>query len=39
MTGNTTIEIKDPPLPAAPKRLAICPLDDVLALSTESKKR
>jgi hypothetical protein len=39
MTGNTTIDIKDSPLPAAPKRLAICPLDDVLALSMESKKR
>jgi hypothetical protein len=39
ITGNTTVEIKDSPLPIAPKRLAICPLDDVLALSMESKKR
>jgi hypothetical protein len=39
MTGNTTIEIKDSPLPMAPKRLAICQLNDVLALSMESKKR
>jgi hypothetical protein len=38
MTGNTTIEIKDIKLPAAPKRVAVCAMNDVLATSIENSK-
>ena len=38
MTGNTTVEIKDIKLPAAPKRVAVCAMNDVLATSIENSK-
>jgi carboxypeptidase family protein/peptidase M1-like protein len=38
MTGNTSIEIKDIKLPAAPKRVAVCAMNDVLATSIENSK-
>ena len=38
MTGNTTVEIKDLKLPAAPKRVAVCVFNDVLATSVENSK-
>jgi hypothetical protein len=38
ITGSTSVEFKDVPLPEQPKRLAICPLNDVLFLSVENKK-
>ena len=36
MTGNTSIEIKDIKLPAVPKRVAVCAMNDVLATSIEN---
>ena len=36
--GNTTIEIKNIKLPAVPKRMAVCALNDVLATSIENTK-
>lgn len=38
MIGNTTVEIKDLKLPAAPKRVAVCAMNDVLATSVENSK-
>ena len=38
MTGNTSIEIKDVKLPAVPKRVAVCAMNDVLATSIENSK-
>jgi hypothetical protein len=38
MIGNTTVEIKDMLLPAAPKRVAVCAMNDVLATSIENSK-
>ena len=38
MTGNTSIEIKDLKLPAVPKRVAVCAMNDVLATSIENSK-
>ena len=38
MVGNTTVEIKDIKLPAAPKRVAVCAMNDVLATSIENSK-
>lgn len=38
MIGNTTVEIKDLKLPAAPKRVAVCAMNDVLATSIENSK-
>ena len=38
MTGNTTIDIKDIKLPVAPKRVAVCAMNDVLATSIENSK-
>jgi Carboxypeptidase regulatory-like domain/Peptidase family M1 domain len=38
MIGNTTVEIKDIKLPAAPKRVAVCAMNDVLATSIENSK-
>ncbi|HKG60390.1 MAG TPA: carboxypeptidase regulatory-like domain-containing protein [Pyrinomonadaceae bacterium] len=38
MTGNTTIDIKDLKLPAVPKRVAVCAMNDVLATSIENSK-
>jgi hypothetical protein len=38
MTGNTSIEIKDVKLPAVPKRVAVCAMNDVLATSIENTK-
>jgi hypothetical protein len=38
MTGNTSIEIKDIKLPAVPKRVAVCAMNDVLATSIENSK-
>jgi len=38
MTGNTTIDIKDLKLPAVPKRVAVCAMNDVLATSIEISK-
>jgi aminopeptidase N len=39
ITGNRSVEIKNVPLPQQPKRMAICALDDVLALGMDSKKQ
>jgi hypothetical protein len=38
ITGNSTVEIKNLKLPAAPKRVAVCALNDVLATSVENSK-
>jgi carboxypeptidase family protein/peptidase M1-like protein len=38
MTGNTTIDIKDLKLPAVPKRVTVCAMNDVLATSIEVSK-
>jgi len=38
MIGNTSVEIKDLKLPAAPKRVAVCAMNDVLATSIENSK-
>lgn len=38
MTGNTSVEIKDIKLPAVPKRVAVCAMNDVLATSIENSK-
>jgi hypothetical protein len=38
MTGNTTVDIKDLKLPVAPKRVAVCAMNDVLATSIENSK-
>jgi len=38
MIGNTSVEIKDLKLPAAPKRVAVCAMNDVLATSVENSK-
>jgi carboxypeptidase family protein/peptidase M1-like protein len=38
MTGNTTVEIKDLKLPAPPKRVAVCAMNDVLATSVDNSK-
>ena len=38
MTGNTTVDIKDLKLPMAPKRVAVCAMNDVLATSIENSK-
>jgi len=38
MIGNTSVEIKDIKLPAAPKRVAVCAFNDVLATSIENSK-
>lgn len=38
MTGNTSIDIKDLKLPAVPKRVAVCAMNDVLATSIENSK-
>jgi hypothetical protein len=37
MTGNATVEIPIP-LPQAPKKVALCALDDVLYTSLDAKK-
>ena len=36
--GNSTIEIKNIKLPAVPKRVAVCAMNDVLATSIENSK-
>ncbi|HEV2836615.1 MAG TPA: M1 family aminopeptidase [Pyrinomonadaceae bacterium] len=36
--GNSTIEIKNVKLPAVPKRMAVCAMNDVLATSIENTK-
>jgi hypothetical protein len=38
LVGNTSIEIKNVKLPAAPKRVAVCAMNDVLATSVENSK-
>ncbi|HEX5887743.1 MAG TPA: carboxypeptidase regulatory-like domain-containing protein [Pyrinomonadaceae bacterium] len=38
MAGSTTTEIKDLKLPAVPKRMALCAMNDVLATSIENSK-
>ena len=38
ISGNSSIEIKNIKLPAAPKRVAVCALNDVLATSIENSK-
>ena len=38
ITGNNSIEIKNIKLPAAPKRVAVCAMNDVLATSIENSK-
>ena len=38
ITGNSTLEIKGVKLPAVPKRVAVCALNDVLATSIENSK-
>jgi hypothetical protein len=37
--GNSSIDIKDVQLPAQPKRVALCALNDVLNIGVENKKR
>src|ERR1041385_7233693 len=37
-TGNTTVDINDLKLPMAPKRVAVCAMNDVLATSIENSK-
>ena len=39
MVGNRTFDIKDLKLPAVPKRMAICAMNDVLATSIENSKQ
>jgi len=38
ITGNNSIEIKNIKLPAAPKRVAVCAMNDVLATSIDNSK-
>jgi hypothetical protein len=38
MIGNTTVELKNLKLPSAPKRVAACVMNDVLATSIENGK-
>ncbi|HEX3249814.1 MAG TPA: carboxypeptidase regulatory-like domain-containing protein [Pyrinomonadaceae bacterium] len=38
MIGNTSVDIKDIKLPSAPKRVAVCAWNDVLATSIENSK-
>ena len=38
MTGNTSTELKGVKLPQAAKRVAVCALDDILALSIQNSK-
>ncbi len=38
ITGNSSIEIKGIKLPAVPKRVAVCAMNDVLATSIENSK-
>ena len=38
MVGNTSIDIKNIKLPAVPKRMAVCAMNDVLATSIENSK-
>jgi len=38
VVGNSSIEIKNIKLPAVPKRVAICAMNDVLATSIENSK-
>ena len=38
MVGNTSVEIKNVKLPAVPKRMAVCAMNDVLATSVENSK-
>lgn len=38
LIGNTTVEINNLKLPAVPKRVAICAMNDVLATSIENSK-
>ena len=38
ITGNSSIEIKGVKLPAVPKRVAVCAMNDVLATSIENSK-
>jgi Carboxypeptidase regulatory-like domain/Peptidase family M1 domain len=38
ITGNSSVEIKNLKLPAAPKRVAVCAMNDVLATSIENTK-
>jgi aminopeptidase N len=39
LKGNTSVELKNFQLPYEPKKLAICALDDVLALKIENSKK
>jgi len=38
LVGNTTLDVKDLKLPAKPKKVAICALNDVLAVSIQNGK-
>jgi hypothetical protein len=38
IVGNTTVEIKNIKLPAVPKRMAVCAMNDVLATNIENSK-
>jgi hypothetical protein len=38
ITGNSSVEIKNIKLPAVPKRVAVCAMNDVLATSIENSK-
>ena len=38
MIGNSSIDVSDIKLPSAPKRVAICALNDVLAASIQNGK-
>ncbi len=38
MIGNSSIDVSDMKLPSAPKRVAICALNDVLAASIQNGK-
>ena len=39
LTGNSTVTIPNIKLPAAPKRVAVAPLQDVLALGVENVRK
>ena len=39
ITGSKPLDLTNIPLPQKPKRIAICALNDVLALSIENNKR
>jgi hypothetical protein len=39
LIGNSSVDLTNVPLPAQPKKVAICMLNDVLATSVQNTKR